>query len=485
MQRVERHLLIEELAKQYEVEAVDLNSPIRKGAYDVLIAAQPSSLAPPQFDRLIDTIKDGVPVLVFEDPMPIGAPYITPTGQPKQPGMSGMFGGGAPTPKGDIRQLWEVLDLTAPGSPGFQGLFQPDLIWQPYNPYPTLEMNVNELWVFVKSDAPNVAPGEVLNDENPITAGMREVLGLYVGGINAKEGSKLKHTPLLKTSAESGKISTQKLQASRGALANDLDNPLPNVPIAMVIEGSKDDDTKDAESESPEKDDAESAESESTDDSESKAMKVVYVADTDIMLPVFSQIRADPDQAVDMRFQFQNVTFILNAIDWLMGETDFIEVRKHEPVFETLTMIDAVKERASTEVRKQVQKFQEDFEAAKREAEEERDAALQSLREDLQKLEKKGVASNAERQALVQRLRNKEENLGRKNAVKLLKYERNRERQTQEIQRKADQEVTAIQNRVKAFAVALPCIPPLIIGVVVFATRRLRERENISKSRLR
>ena len=47
------------------------------------------------------------------------------------------------------------------------------------------------------------------------------------------------------------------------------------------------------------------------------------------------------------------------------------------------------------------------------------------------------------------------------------------------------EEVTAIQNRVKAAAVALPCIPPLVVGVVVFASRRLRERENISKSRLK
>ncbi len=49
----------------------------------------------------------------------------------------------------------------------------------------------------------------------------------------------------------------------------------------------------------------------------------------------------------------------------------------------------------------------------------------------------------------------------------------------------ADLTVTQLQNRVKAAAVALPCIPPLVIGVIVFASRRLRERENISKSRLK
>ena len=90
-------------------------------------------------------------------------------------------------------------------------------------------------------------------------------------------------------------------------------------------------------------------------------MKVVYVADTDLMLPVFLQIRAEPDQATDMRFQFQNVTFLLNTVDWLTGESDFIDVRKHEPIFASLRMIDSVKEEASSAVRRQTQEFQDEF----------------------------------------------------------------------------------------------------------------------------
>jgi ABC-2 type transport system permease protein len=42
-----------------------------------------------------------------------------------------------------------------------------------------------------------------------------------------------------------------------------------------------------------------------------------------------------------------------------------------------------------------------------------------------------------------------------------------------------------MQNRVKATAAILPCLPPLLIGIIVFASRRLRERENISKARLK
>ncbi len=59
------------------------------------------------------------------------------------------------------------------------------------------------------------------------------------------------------------------------------------------------------------------------------------------MLPVFLQLRAEPGQAQDLRFQFQNVTYLLNTIDYLTGELDFIDVRKHEPIFSSLRMIDS------------------------------------------------------------------------------------------------------------------------------------------------
>ncbi len=83
-----------------------------------------------------------------------------------------------------------------------------------------------------------------------------------------------------------------------------------------------------------------------------------------MMLPDFSMIRADPNTITEARFQFQNVTFILNCIDWLTGEIDFIEVRKHEPIFASLRMIDSVKELAREDVRKRSQKYQDEYDSA-------------------------------------------------------------------------------------------------------------------------
>ena len=75
-QRIEKHPIIDELAKQYEVEEVDLNGPVSPDVYDALIAVQPSSLGPPQFEQLVDAVKAGVPVAIFEDPFAIRTPRL-------------------------------------------------------------------------------------------------------------------------------------------------------------------------------------------------------------------------------------------------------------------------------------------------------------------------------------------------------------------------------------------------------------------------
>jgi len=481
-QQVPKHPLVEELEKQYEVETVDFSGAVLPGQYDALVAVQPSSLAPEQFARFVEAVKAGVPTAIFEDPLPFAQSFITATGEPKQaPG--GFMGGGGPAPKGDIRQLWDALDLDVPGKPSMQGTFNPSLAWQQYNPYPNLEMNVNDLWVFVDSQSPGAV--NALTDQNPITSGLRQVLGLYTGVLNAKPDSKLKHTPLLQTGSLSGLIDTeaaQRVLSRESTILREEGAPQGAQTIAMAIEG-----VTSAPLESATKDEAGADEKAKTPEA-APGIKVVYTADTDMMLPVFLQLRAEPNQAQDMRFQFQNVTYLLNAIDYLTGELDFLEVRKHEPIFSSLRMIDSVKEEASSLVRQNGKKFQEDFDNFVREAQEKNDSDLKSLKEtvaDLQKQSADGKVSRAVVQEKTQQFAIKQEQLQRALDVKRAKAERDRERSIQEIRREADQQVTEIQNSVKLAAVILPCIPPLIIGVIVFASRRLRERENITKSRLK
>ncbi len=475
-QQVEKHPLVVELEKQYEVEAVNLTGPVTPGQFDALLAVQPSSLDPESFNLLVEAVRAGVPTAIFEDPVPLGQSFVPGTGDPKQaPG--GMFGGGGPQPKGNIRQLWELLEIDVPGepSPMGQGLYNSNVVWQSWNPYPNLDMNANDLWLFIDSDAPGA--NEALSESNPITSGMRQVLALFAGGVNPKASSKLTHTPLLKTSAMSGLMSTDAAQriANRQSTGNrEQEGTTGFTPIAMVIEGK-------AAAPAP-------AEGETAPAPPAGDIKAVYVADIDMMLPVFLQLRAEPDQAPDLRFQFQNVTFLLNTIDYLTGELDYVDIRKHEPTFSSLQMIADVKQRASAEVREKGKEYQVKFDELIREAQEKNETEIKTLRDEVTELNKKstdGTVSRAAAQEKLQQFAIKQEALQRSLDVRRVAAERQRDQSIRDIQRQADQKVTQMQNRVKATAAILPCLPPLLIGIIVFASRRLRERENISKARLK
>ncbi|MEM6473508.1 MAG: OmpH family outer membrane protein, partial [Planctomycetota bacterium] len=380
-------------------------------------------------------------------------------------------------PKGDIRELWDVLQLESKGQPGMQ-YYNCDIVWQDYNPYPNLDMNVDPFWSFIDENAPGVETGQALGGASPITSGLRQVLALYAGTIAPVEDATLTHTPMLQTGTVSGTFNVSKLMTMMrqpGGMTGAFNNVAPNQTLAMTIEG----DAKTADGVD---------EGEDEESSSAGGIKVAYVADTDLMLPVFLQIRADPEQATDLRFQFQNVTFLLNTIDWLTGETDFIEVRKHEPIFTSLKMIDSVKEQATKAVRAKEKEFDTASKEAIREAEEERDRQLQATQEQLQEMQAKSQDGSIPRSVIKAKLiefQTLQERLQKALDAKRKKIENESKRNIERIQRESDQEVTAIQNQVKTYAVALPCIPPLIVGIVVFASRRLRERENISKARLK
>jgi ABC-2 type transport system permease protein len=383
-------------------------------------------------------------------------------------------------PKPDIRELWNLLDLDIPGQAAMQGLYQPDLVWQVYNPYPTLQdEGLDYFALFIDEDAPGVTEGKALSSDSIITSGMNEVLAMYSGAVSAKPDSKLRHTPLLTTGDQSGLISLQKLmevRQGRTQMTQETTTNAPYLTIAMAIEG-------DAESAPP----AATTDSAAPGESQqpSNPIRVVYVADSDLMLPQFSAIRADPDSLTEVKYQFQNVTFLLNSLDWVAGETDFIEIRKHQPIFASLTMIDSVQQEALAQVRGQSNEFQREFELADREALEDQDRRLQNLREEIEKLQRDKVEDQAELQAKQQKFQTQQGLEQRKLEVKRTKMERERNMKIREIERKAADRVTNLQNRVKVAAVAIPCIPPLVVGVIVFASRRLRERESISSSRLK
>ncbi|WP_153556543.1 Gldg family protein [Roseimaritima sediminicola] len=494
VQQSPQHPLIEELSKQYDVEEVTFDAPVQPGQYDALIAVQPSTLTPERFNRFLEAVRSGVPTAVFEDPFPATNPGLTPTGQPKQQNNPMMMGRSAPTPKGNIRELWDLLELDVPGepSPTLPGGLNPDLVWQTYNPYPNLPRAMNDLFVFIDSQAPG---GEnSLGPDSPITRDLQEVLLIYAGAVQPQEDAQLKHTKLLETGALSGRVSFQEVRESNndpGTLMSLQGGPGQQSILALAIESDQPlvapeaaGEAEQAE-EGADADETSEAEAEGTDAAE--PLKVVYVADSDLMIPDFLLIRADPNQTDDVRFQMENVSFLLNVFDWLSGEHDFIAIRSHKPYVSSLALIEDVKQEAALNERNQVNRFQEQADQIEREADAARRTQAKKYQDEIDKLQQNGLTREnmAKIQKIVQEFQHWQAIEDRRKRVAQEKEELDMAKKRKDIRRQADGRVESIQNIVKATAVTLPCIPPLVVGIIVFSARRLRERENIAKSRLR
>ncbi len=509
-QQIPKQPIVEELEKQYDVESVDASSPISIDQFDVLFVAQPSSLNPQQLSNLVDAVKAGVPTAIFEDPMPAVYQGIPGTGEPKQPQNNPMFGGGGapPEPKGDMQALWKVLGLDIPIQSSFSGI-NPDVVWQRYNPHPKLEYlaNATSEWLFILEGS-----GEnegYLTTESQITDGLREIMFLYAGAIRTEDKrDDLKIIELVKTRENSGRIGFADLQAQtqgRSPSATQLQvlegPPTGQQTVAVYVEGAgepkapagneakqgsdtKPTDAKSTDAKTAEKETAEQA----TASSSKRPIKAVYVADVDFMHPFFSENRKNPEQFEELDLRVQNITFVLNIVDVLAGETNYPTIRSHEPQHITLSLFEDQAEVYRLEESERQKSYQENFNKALQEAEEENQKSVAKFREKAEKLQREGTQSVSKQQELIgmmQQLQVQTAALERKLAIRREKMESERDAQIQDSRRAAEAKVLELQNRYKMLAIFLPPIPPLIVGAGVFVTRRVREREGISKSRLK
>lgn len=504
-QSLPKQPIVEELEKQYDVEEVSagdviLDEPFdpKSAKYDVLLVVQPSSLEPAQLDNLLQAVENGQPTAIFEDPLPAMMRQVTPTSQPKPPRGGGMMGmrGGPPPEKCDIKKLWDLLNIKVVGKNELGGNFQPYIISQNYQPYRKVDLpqDLSPEWVFISEGAPGIAnskqPREAFNSKHDATAGLAEVLFPFPGALEVKDpdNEELTFAPLTQT-GRSGQVPFNELNDSlRGPQTEELNRGefstfyTTSAQITAAVD-EKDGEESDSDSESDSSDD-ESA----SDEAEKGKINVIYVADADLLSSGFVRVRAAPDQ--EMNWKFENVTFVLNIIDVLAGESDYVGIRKRKPKYTTLTLIEGA-----------IEKAHQDEEAAKKDAQKKfddevkgREDKIEKKREELQQLLNDKVAEarrNPKRVDLAAEVKEIQQrfNEERKRAEKELNQSRvrlGRERDDLiDATRDAkEQEIENLQTRIRAFAVVLPPIPPLIVGLVVFVIRRLREREGVSRERL-
>ncbi|MEM7477358.1 MAG: ABC transporter permease, partial [Planctomycetota bacterium] len=501
--QIPKQPIVEELEKQYDVEEVDPSRPIALDSYDVLFVVQPSSLNPQQLPNVVEAIKSGVPTAIFEDPFPAFYRGITGTGEPKQPQGNPMMGQQPPEPKGDIQSLWDTLGLIVPNDL-FMGAPNPDIVWQQYNPHPKLRylMNANDQWLFLL-ESPEEGL-DFLSEDSPISAGLRELMFLYAGSVQAdSKRQDLNITELVRTRGEvSGLVSYQDVRMNAGqpddnvllqkqgkatgsnVLAVYVESVAGSASEARNEESAEDDGAADDTNE--EGDEAAGSEEE-TAPSENKPIRAVYVADVDYMHPFFSENRKRPDR-FDLDLRDQNITFVLNIVDVLAGEVDYPAIRSHEPQHITLGLFEDQAEIYRQAAFEKQQDLQNEFNTEKDAAEEAMQEKMNEFRDQLEKLQKERITDATKREKLLniqQQAQIAQQVEERRKNNKLRKFEKKRDIAIRDSQQDSDNAIRKIQSSYKGWAVALPPIPPLLVGAGVFVTRRVREREGISKSRLK
>ena len=498
--RIEKQPVVEELEKQYDVEGVDCNDAITPGKFDVLLAVQPSSMNPTQLKNLVDAVKAGIPTAIFEDPLPVAFGGIPGTGMPKQaPG--GMMGGGGPQPKGDIQALWKTLGLDIPANTGFDGI-NPDIVWQRFNPHADL-VNLSQAtdeWLFVREDQEEGI--DYLSEESLATAGLRELMFLYAGAIVPEKGrDDVKVTPIARTRPESGLVKFEnvmsQLRGQNGASQIQLKvlqgDVLGEQTVAVYVEGTaiipgtetkadeKADDKKDADKKEAAKDEK------AAESSAGRKIRAFYVSDMDCLTQYFYESRRRPED-LQINLRVQNITFFLNVIDILAGESNYPKVRSHEPRHASLRLFERqaqVFQKAETENQK---KYQEEYNNELKKVEEENQRALSNFQERIQKLKEEGAIDPAKRGELLRLLQEfqiKQASQERKFGIVKERLERTRDEKIEASRQAAELRTRQEQSNYRFWAVAIPPIPPLLVGIAVFVSRRVREREGISKNRLR
>ena len=469
-----RQPILDELEKQYDVVQVDASAPLTE-SYDVLLAVQPSSLGPEQMAHFVAAVQAGQPVAIFEDPLPVLMTSVPGTSQPRRSpgGPMAMFQPQGGQPKGDIGPLWQTLGVRLAAGSGRPAMGQmgssPYVVWQDYNPHPKLELPSE--FVFINADqggdatpaqaGAGGAVGPSFNQQQPITSGLQEVLFPFPGAVAKDEAADVIWTPLAQTSTRSGTIEVEQVMGNRGDMRQLRIFEKPGKQ-AMVIAVSVE-----RKAAAP----------------EAKPIRAVVVADIDLLDGRIFGLRNRPDEVFGL--DFDNVTFALNILDSLSGDTRFLDIRKRKPKHRTLERIEDTVASAREQADQERQKFIEQFDAAESGANAEMQKEVGAFEKKIKDMESAGDADPQAAMQAVQQLASRQRLAQRRLDTKIEQLKRTRDSDVEAVERQLGAKVRSEQDRQKWLAVLLPPIPPLVVAFFVYFRRRSLEREGVAKSRLR
>lgn len=437
--------VVEELKKQYEVVQLSASAPITEKV-DGLLVALPSALPQEEMDNLLAYIESGVPTLMLIDPLPVVNIGLAPMEEAEADRNPFMQSEEPPKPKGDIEKL--LLTLGVSWNKG-------NIVWDAYNPHPDLAQLPPEI-IFVGKGNGN--PG-AFNETNAASSGLQEAVFIYSGAMQSAADSTYEFIPLLQTSKASGLLPYQEL-VQRGIfggaqLVSRGHRYRPNeltYTIAAQVHGA-----------------AAQSVGEGAAATAPKKVNLIVVSDLDFISDQFFEIR----KRGFANLNFDNISFFLNAMDTLVGDDSFVALRKRRVKHRTL---EAVETRTQQYI---VQRTEEE-----REAEAEADVALKEAQERLDEkvaeLQQRADLDERTKQIMADNLQEVE---SRRFEVLKANIEAGKAARIEAGKEYMEEQIQAIQGRIKTFAILLPPVPVFLIGLLIFIRRRRRELAGVVAAR--
>jgi ABC-2 type transport system permease protein len=432
--------IVAELKKQYDVVQVGLDSPIVE-KLDALLVAQVSSLTQPQMNVLLAYIKQGGASLLFDDPFPAFNPRLAP-GEPKQNPNRGMGAMPPPPgePKGDLARFYQDIGLSFPGEM---------ISWDTWNPHPKFRRAPREI-LFVGQDR--------FNASDPVTSGLQEVVMIYAGEVQP-QGNATAFTPLLKTTPVSGGVfKSQLFQQSFFGIQRVEPQYRPRgteMTLAARLKGTLAAPTPPL----PEKGGAPPPPPAAT------PINVIFVADLDCISNEFFAMRNEGPEGL----QLDNVTFVLNCVDVLSGDTSYVDLRKRRPKHRTL-------ERFENLTKGHNQKMLDETKSAEEGAEKERADAQKRFDEKVEEVRKR---SDLDERRKEMEVRNLQEVENKRLQATQREIDEKKKAAIERSKSTMKQSVASIKKTIRMLAVVLAPIPALIMGLYMF-TRRLAAQGRVS-----
>lgn len=443
--------VIAELKKQYEVRSLNPGAEIPADV-DVLLVPQLSSTTTPQLEFIQKYIDAGRPALLTVDPMPLFDMSLSPSEPMKPPPgqQQNMFGPPPPgEPKGDFRGFLTKLGVD----------WDPEkIVFDTDNPHPSFAGTPPHV-IFVGKRPDGTDP---FAGEDPIAAGLSEVVVLFGGELKPSAGHEAEFVPLLRTGTRGGfnkfddMVERHMLFGLQGPVLPRQRTMLAESQVlaAHVTAG------------------------ETSGEGASKGKNVVVVADLDLFGDQFFVLNErggdlDGDGVDDIRFD--NVTFLLNAIDALSGDAGLVELRGRKSKYRRLSKVDDLTKAASDKRNEEVASASAKAEADIKAAQDALDAAVKKINDDTSLDETtKAVLLKSAEEAENRRLNAKRE---------LIMRDKVRAMERTESEHLA--EVRKVEDWIRVLAVLVPPVPAILLGFFIFMRKRQREQDAIPSSRKR